>query len=130
MPAIMMADPGSMGTNMGPRHSQPNLVPGPDMRQHAQDLENLTAMLTAWNANRLDLFALSMPNEVSDNVRVSEMNHQQSSLTENQIFCLIWSSKSNFFSRVFHFLWRLQAERDMSVTLCGVTAPEQPEQLN
>ena len=89
MPAIMMADPGSMGTNMGPRHSQPNLVPGPDMRQHAQDLENLTAMLTAWNANRLDLFALSMPNEVSDNVRVSEMNHQQSSLTENQIFCLI-----------------------------------------
>lgn len=67
MPAIMMADPGSMGTNMGPRHSQANLVPGPDMRQHNQDLENLTAMLTAWNANRLDLFALSMPNEVSDN---------------------------------------------------------------
>ena len=67
MPAIMMADPGSMGTNMGPRHSQANLVPGPDMRQHNQDLENLTAMLTAWNANRLDLFALSMPNEVSGN---------------------------------------------------------------
>ena len=67
MPAIMMADPGNMGANTGPRHSQASLAPGPlDMRQHAQDLENLRTMLTAWNANRLDLFALSMPNEVSE----------------------------------------------------------------
>ena len=29
-----------------------------------QDYETLCAIITQWNANRLDLFALSLPNEV------------------------------------------------------------------
>ena len=46
----------------------------------------------------------------------NQWNESSTARTDrNQIFCLIWSSKSNFFSRVFHFLWRLQAERDMSL---------------
>ena len=69
MPAIMMADPG--GGRLGQLdHSQHNmLAPPPDQTEmikmkRQQDLEQLRNMLIAWNANRLDLFELSMPNEV------------------------------------------------------------------
>ena len=42
------------------------MPPQPDLAKlrKIQDHENLRNMLIAWNANRLDLFELSMPNEV------------------------------------------------------------------
>lgn len=72
MPAIMMADPGNLGggrqySDHNGDHSQgyPGPAPPVDKMRRMQDLENLRNMLIAWNANRLDLFELSMPNEVS-----------------------------------------------------------------
>ena len=78
MPAIMMADPG--GGRLAPDHNhmpmqhhiqqmqmtQPaQMDPAEQMKlKKQQDLETLRNILTAWNANRLDLFELSMPNEV------------------------------------------------------------------
>ena len=79
MPAIMMADPGNMSRQFGePGHHggqapTPGPYPGPEhgyppeyveKMKKMQDRERLRNMLTAWNANRLDLFELSMPNEV------------------------------------------------------------------
>ena len=78
MPSIMMADPG--GGRLGSDHhhmplqhhmQQTHPVQTGHMDHESQlklkkqqDLETLRNILTAWNANRLDLFELSMPNEV------------------------------------------------------------------
>jgi hypothetical protein len=35
-----------------------------EMARKMRDYEALTQIITQWNANRLDLFALSLPNEV------------------------------------------------------------------
>ena len=72
MPAIMMAtDPGGGRPFNGesqfhPHHNMMQPQPQPDLAKlrKIQDHENLRNMLIAWNANRLDLFELSMPNEV------------------------------------------------------------------
>merc|ERR1719284_1076343 len=74
----MMADPGSLanmrqfgdhppppqfqGFQPGPGQS-PGEAPEVAKMRRLQDMENLRNMLIAWNANRLDLFELSMPNE-------------------------------------------------------------------
>ena len=80
MPAIMMADPGQLGG----RHPDPHHLyhqqqqqqqhqeysPEYNNQQQAEyarkmaDLETLRHIIGQWNANRLDLFELSMPNEV------------------------------------------------------------------
>ena len=88
MPAIMMADPGSLA-NMRQFGDQPpppqfqGFQPGPGQSpgeapevakmRRLQDMENLRNMLIAWNANRLDLFELSMPNEVGRNFPLIRM---------------------------------------------------------
>ena len=70
MPAIMMAtDPGGGRPFTGEPQFHPHdnmMPPQPDLAKlrKIQDHENLRNMLIAWNANRLDLFELSMPNEV------------------------------------------------------------------
>ena len=70
MPAIMMAtDPGGGRPFNGEPQFHPHdnmMQPQPDLAKlrKIQDHENLRNMLIAWNANRLDLFELSMPNEV------------------------------------------------------------------
>ena len=70
MPAIMMAtDPGGGRPFNGEPQFHPHdnmMPPQPDLAKlrKIQDHENLRNMLIAWNANRLDLFELSMPNEV------------------------------------------------------------------
>ena len=76
-----MADPGSLanmrqfgdhppppqfqGFQPGPGQS-PGEAPEVAKMRRLQDMENLRNMLIAWNANRLDLFELSMPNEVGN----------------------------------------------------------------
>ena len=44
----------------------PGEAPDVAKMRRLQDMENLRNMLIAWNANRLDLFELSMPNEVGN----------------------------------------------------------------
>ena len=94
MPAIMMADPG--GGRLAPDHNhvqmqqqmqqmqQMQLAQAGQMDQMDQvklrkqhDLETLRNILTSWNANRLDLFELSMPNEVGIliNMRMVDYKH-------------------------------------------------------
>lgn len=60
---------------LGPGPAPP---PGPHPGSYAsaaeqsrrlQDFETLCQIITQWNANRLDLFALSLPNEVSRECR-------------------------------------------------------------
>ena len=94
MPAIMMADPGNMrqfGDQTNGQAPTPGPYPGPEQgyppeyvekMKKMQDRERLRNMLTAWNANRLDLFELSMPNEVGflslvplSAVSASDMGH-------------------------------------------------------
>ena len=71
MPAIMMATDPGVGrpfTGEPQFHPHDNMMPPPQpdlaKLRKIQDHENLRNMLIAWNANRLDLFELSMPNEV------------------------------------------------------------------
>ena len=56
MPAIMMADPGVSGGRIDPE------------ARRLHDLETLRHIITQWNANRLDLFELSLPNEVGQDL--------------------------------------------------------------
>ena len=88
MPAIMMADPGNMrqfGDQTNGQAPTPGPYPGPEQgyppeyvekMKKMQDRERLRNMLTAWNANRLDLFELSMPNEVGFLSLVSSLSSQ------------------------------------------------------
>jgi hypothetical protein len=67
-PGYMASNPGMPGANM-PIVSQGML--GMTMHDQAeaarmaQDYEALVNIIKQWNANRLDLFALTLPNEVS-----------------------------------------------------------------
>ena len=113
----MMADPGSMAANMrqfgpGPGDNMAD-TEAAKMRQHHQDLENLRNMLIAWNANRLDLFELSMPNEVGRQARIASFSRviESSDKVSN-----IGGNSELYRHCVFHFLLqqqRLQAKRDV-----------------
>jgi len=98
MPAIMMADPG--GGRLAPDHNhvqmqhqmhQMQLAQAGQMEQvdqiklrKQQDLETLRNILTAWNANRLDLFELSMPNEDLEFTGVMRFYYQAQDLGSGQ----------------------------------------------
>jgi len=98
MPAIMMADPG--GGRLAPDHNhmpmqhhiqqmqmtQPaQMDPAEQMKlKKQQDLETLRNILTAWNANRLDLFELSMPNEDLEFTGVMRFYYQAQDLGSGQ----------------------------------------------
>ena len=69
MPAIMMADPGNLVSGNNRQYTDHPGQADQDITakmRRLQDMENLRNMLIAWNANRLDLFELSMPNEVGN----------------------------------------------------------------
>ena len=86
-----MADPG--GGRLAPDHNHVQMQQQMQQMQLAQagqmdqmdqvklrkqhDLETLRNILTSWNANRLDLFELSMPNEVGIliNMRMVDYKH-------------------------------------------------------
>ena len=59
--------PGGPVSMMPPPSSGPvagHFDPGLDAARKQHDYETLCQIITQWNANRLDLFALSLPNEV------------------------------------------------------------------
>ena len=63
---------GMMGMGNGPVPPPPPVAQVPmsfhdqaELARKMRDYEALTQIITQWNANRLDLFALSLPNEVS-----------------------------------------------------------------
>ena len=98
----MMADPGSMAANMrqfgpGPGDNMAD-TEAAKMRQHHQDLENLRNMLIAWNANRLDLFELSMPNEVGRQARIASFSRVIVSSDKYQILEVIQNCIATVFS--------------------------------
>jgi len=97
MPAIMMADPG--GGRLAPDHNHMQMQHQMQQMQVAQagqmdqeqmklrkqqDLETLRGILTAWNANRLDLFELSMPNEDLEFTGVMRFYYQAQDLGSGQ----------------------------------------------
>ena len=43
-----------------------------ELAKKRQDFEDLCRIINQWNANRLDLFALTLPNEVRKNFRTKE----------------------------------------------------------
>ena len=93
----MMADPG--GGRLAPDHNHIQMQQQMQQMQLAQtgqmdqmdqvklrkqhDLETLRNILTSWNANRLDLFELSMPNEVGILILITFM-----------VFTNIWNAKN------------------------------------
>merc|ERR1719244_1274476 len=91
----MMADPG--GGRLAPDHNhiqmqqqmqQMQLAPTGQMDQvklrKQHDLETLRNILTSWNANRLDLFELSMPNEDLEFTGVMRFYYQAQDLGSGQ----------------------------------------------
>jgi len=98
MPAIMMADPG--GGRLAPDHNHIQMQQQMQQMQLAQtgqmdqmdqvklrkqhDLETLRNILTSWNANRLDLFELSMPNEDLEFTGVMRFYYQAQDLGSGQ----------------------------------------------
>ena len=61
-----LANPGMAGSNVqgGPGTMGMTMHDQAEAARMAQDYEALVAIIKQWNANRLDLFALTLPNEV------------------------------------------------------------------
>ena len=72
LPPPNMQYPGNNGPAMPPAPMQmggggghpQQMSDDVEMAQKRKDFETLCQIINAWNANRLDLFALSLPNEV------------------------------------------------------------------
>merc|ERR1712223_166020 len=78
MPAIMMADPGRQGPGPGDHQREAEHL------RRMQDLEHLKQIIMQWNANRLDLFELSMPNEDLEFTGVMRFYYQAQDLGSGQ----------------------------------------------
>jgi len=56
--------PGALPVAMVAPVVNPALMTAEQQARKRQDYETLCQIISQWNANRLDLFALSLPNEV------------------------------------------------------------------
>merc|ERR1719193_588414 len=74
----MMADPGRQGPGPGDHQREAEHL------RRMQDLEHLKQIIMQWNANRLDLFELSMPNEDLEFTGVMRFYYQAQDLGSGQ----------------------------------------------
>merc|ERR1719193_1593050 len=74
----MMADPGRQGPGPGDHQREAEHL------RRMQDLEHLKQIIMQWNANRLDLFELSMPNEELEFTGVMRFYYQAQDLGSGQ----------------------------------------------
>merc|ERR1719193_1902468 len=74
----MMADPGRQGPGPGDHQREAEHL------RRMQDLEHLKQIIAQWNANRLDLFELSMPNEDLEFTGVMRFYYQAQDLGSGQ----------------------------------------------
>ena len=118
MPAIMMADPG--GGRLAPDHNHVQMQQQMQQMQLAQagqmdqmdqvklrkqhDLETLRNILTSWNANRLDLFELSMPNEVGILIHMRMVDYKHLKCLKLQNFYGVLDQKNILAPRNHSFL--------------------------
>merc|ERR1719193_1684425 len=74
----MMADPGRQGPGPGDHQREAEHL------RRMQDLEHLKQIIMQWNANRLDLFELSMPNEELEFTGVMRFYYQAQDMDSGQ----------------------------------------------
>ena len=65
-----------------------------EMAQKRKDFETLCQIINAWNANRLDLFALSLPNEVGMTIFFSNSKRERVCTEKIIVFPFIFRCKN------------------------------------